>query len=76
VPAVQRIGSYARALLTAIGVPVENRFGLSPAAAMGGEPERLLLTPGSDRGLDVLRDVTTFNLHPHLPHLIRKRLDG
>lgn len=67
VPAVQRFGGYARSLLEAIGVPVVNRFGLSPAAGADGGPAPLLVEPQA--GPDVLRDVSTFNLHPHLPHL-------
>jgi len=68
VPAEQRIGGFARSLPAGLGLAVENRFGLSPARAPDGSPAPLVI----DRDLDtagVLRDVSTFNLHPHLPHL-------
>jgi hypothetical protein len=57
-------------LLSGLGVPVDNRFGLRPAVAPGGAPAPVEI----DRALDdlgLLRDVTALNLHPHLPHLER-----
>jgi hypothetical protein len=69
VPPQQRIGGFARALLDALGTPVENQFGLNPARSRSDNgPARLQKFEDLD-GLGVLRGVDTFNLHPHLPHL-------
>lgn len=68
VPAQQRIGGFARSLLAGLGVPVENRWGLNPAAAPDGSPSPLVLNRDADEA-GILNGVTTFNLHPHLPHL-------
>jgi hypothetical protein len=57
-------------LLAGLGVPVENRFGLKPAATADGVPAAVEV----DRALDelgLLRDVGAFHLHPHLPQLER-----
>jgi hypothetical protein len=70
IPPRQGFGGFARTLLGGLGVPVENRFGLRPAAAPDGTPAPIEV----DRTLDVLgllRDVAAFNLHPHLPQLER-----
>jgi hypothetical protein len=69
-PPEQRFGGYARSLLTSLGLPVENRFGLRPAV----DPEGRAAPLEPDRGLDrlgFLEGVATFNVHPHLPHLER-----
>jgi hypothetical protein len=70
IPPRQGFGGFARTLLAGLGVPVENRFGLRPAAAPDGAP-----APGEiDRALDglgLLRGVEAFHLHPHLPQLER-----
>lgn len=70
VPSQQRIGGFARTLLERLGLPVENRFGLNPASDPTDPtmPGRLELYRDLDRKR-VLDGVTTFNLHPHLPHL-------
>jgi hypothetical protein len=68
VPAQQKIGGFGRSLLKELGVEAENRFGLSPAANADGSPAPLLIDEEADE-LGVLEGVTTFNLHPHLPHL-------
>jgi hypothetical protein len=63
IPPRQGFGGFARTLLTGLGVPVENRFGLRPAAAPDGAPAPVEI----DRALDelgLLRDVEGFNLHP------------
>lgn len=65
VPSQQRIGGFGRHLLEALGLPIENRFGLSPGRAPDGSPATLHRLSG-DRG--ILEGVETFNLHPHLPH--------
>jgi hypothetical protein len=68
VPRQQRFGRYTRSLMTGLGVPVENRFGLRPAV-IGGTNQIAPLT--AMRDLDTrgwLTEVTTFNFHQHLPH--------
>jgi hypothetical protein len=70
IPPRQGFGGFARSLLAGLGVPVENRFGLSPAVMPDGTPAPIDV----DRPLDELRllqDVVTFNAHPHLPQLER-----
>jgi hypothetical protein len=57
-------------LLAGLGVPVENRFGLRPAAAADSGPSEIDVDRAADR-LRLLDGVRTFNLHPHLPHLFR-----
>jgi hypothetical protein len=68
VPAQQRIGGFARSLMNRLGVPVENRWGLNPASEPDGSPSPLLLHRDADDA-KIMTGVTTFNLHPHLPHL-------
>jgi hypothetical protein len=68
VPAQQIIGGFARSLLIGLGAPVENRFGLSPSVELDGSPSPLLINSDLDQD-NLLRDVRTFNAHPHLPHL-------
>jgi hypothetical protein len=68
IPAQQRLAGFAQSLLAGLGVPVVNRFGLNPAKSIDGTPAPLLVNrdlPGVDT---LLSGVTTFNLHPHLPH--------
>lgn len=69
VPARQRIGGFARSLLIGLGVPVVNRYGLSPAALPDGTPAPLVVNQAAPGAAALLDGVTTFNLHPHLPHL-------
>jgi hypothetical protein len=68
VPRQQRFARYVRSLMTALAVPVENRYGLRPARDQGSNR----IAPLSiDRDLDTkgwLAGVTTFNFHMHLPH--------
>jgi hypothetical protein len=69
VPSQQRIGGFARSLLTALGLPVENRYGLNPARRQeDNSPAPLQIASDLD-DVGILRGVQTFNLHPHLPHL-------
>jgi hypothetical protein len=68
VPSQQRIGGFARTLLASIGLPVENRSGLNPAPATDRMPALLLVYNHLDQ-TGVMAQVTTLNLHPHLPHL-------
>jgi hypothetical protein len=70
IPPQQRFGGFARSLLAGLGVAVENRFGLHPAAESDGSPAAIDADSALDR-LRLLRGVDTFNLHPHLPQFER-----
>jgi hypothetical protein len=70
IPPQQRFGGFARMLLAGLGMPVENRFGLHPAAEPDGSPAQIDVDHHLDR-LQLLAGVRTFNLHPHLPHMER-----
>jgi hypothetical protein len=72
IPPRQRFGGLARSLLAGLGVPVENRFGLRPRAEADGSPSPIEAETDID-WLGILQNVTSFNLHPHLPQL--ERLD-
>lgn len=68
VPRRQRFARYMRSLMKGLGVPVDTRWGLHPAVVPGTN-EIAPLTIARD--LDTrgwLTGVTSFNLHPHLPH--------
>jgi hypothetical protein len=70
IPPRQGFGGFARSLLAGLGVPIDNRFGLRPAAAADGTPTPVEI----DRALDelgLLGGVEAFHLHPHLPQLER-----
>jgi hypothetical protein len=69
-PPEQRFGGFARSVLSGLGVPVENRYGLHPATEPDGSPAPLVIDHDLDR-LGLLAGVTTFNAHPHLPNLER-----
>jgi len=69
-PPQQRFGGFGRSLLAGLGVPVENRFGLHPATERDGTPSPIEIERHFDRHR-LLDSVTTFNRHPHLPHLER-----
>jgi hypothetical protein len=68
VPRQQRFTGYGRSLLLAFQVPVHNEYGLRPAVMKGTrEPVPLRKSEDLDkRGL--LRGVTNFSFHMHLPH--------
>ncbi|WAJ46634.1 hypothetical protein OK015_09335 [Mycobacterium sp. Aquia_216] len=70
IPPQQGFGGFGRSLLAGLGVPVENRFGLRPAAGPDGSPMPIEIESGLDR-LKFLDGVSTFNVHPHLPHFER-----
>lgn len=70
IPPQQQFGGFARSLLAGLDVPVENRFGLRPAAEPDGSPSPIEVEHELDR-LHLLDGVDTFNLHPHLPHFER-----
>jgi hypothetical protein len=68
VPRQQRFSRYTRSLMKALGVPVENRWGLRPATHPG---TNRLVPLNTTRDLDTrgwLAGVPTFNFHMHLPH--------
>jgi hypothetical protein len=68
IPAQQRFSGFARSLLEGLGFAIENQFGLRPGALPDGSPAPFLAFRDLDK-LGLLQDVTTFNVHPHLPHL-------
>jgi hypothetical protein len=70
IPPRQAFGGFARTLLAGLGVPVENRFGLRPAKQADGTPEEIYAERTLDRH-HLLKEVSTLNLHPHLPQLER-----
>ena len=68
VPRQQRFGQYTRSLMKALDVPVNNLYGLRPAVVKSTK-EIAPLTAFRDLDkLGLLKNVTTFNFHPHLPH--------
>jgi hypothetical protein len=68
IPGQQRLGGFAKPLLRGLGVPVSNKFGLRPAKMRDGSPAPIKINSHADR-FNLLQDVGTFHLHPHLPHL-------
>jgi len=70
-----RWGHFARSLFEILDIPIENRYGLSPAKVKG-TPEPVPLSVISDLDTPgLMRGVTTFNAHLHLPHLALTRDD-
>jgi hypothetical protein len=70
IPPRQGFGGFARTLLAGLGVPIDNRFGLRPAAATDGAPAPVEIARAQDE-LGLLAGVDAFHLHPHLPQLER-----
>ena len=68
VPRQQRFGQYTRSLMRALDVPVMNKYGLRPAVVKGTKEIAPLTTFRDLDALALLKNVTTFNFHPHLPH--------
>jgi hypothetical protein len=69
VPRQQRFGQYTRSLMKGLSVPVHNQYGLRPATVSGQSSEITPLTAFRDLDtLGLLKGVTTFNYHLHLPH--------
>ena len=67
VPRQQRFGAYTRSLMNALEVPVHNEYGLRPALIKGTrDPVPLRKAEDLDRP-GLLRDVTNFSFHMHLP---------
>ena len=68
VPRQQRFGQYTRSLMKGLDVPVMNKYGLRPATVKGtNDLEPVTAYTDADK-LGLLKGVTTFNFHPHLPH--------
>jgi hypothetical protein len=68
VPRQQRFGRYTRSLMNALEIPVHNVWGLRPALADGTKDiAPLTAFPDADK-LGLLKNVSTLNFHPHLPH--------
>jgi len=72
IPGQQRFGGFARSLMSGLGLPIRNRFGLRPEAAAAGDSARVEIAAEDRHG--ILFGVQSLNVHPHLPHL--ERLDG
>lgn len=67
VPRQQRFGTYTRSLMNALEVPVHNEYGLRPAVIKGTrDPVPLRKAEDLDKP-GLLRDVTNFSFHMHLP---------
>jgi hypothetical protein len=70
IPARQVFGEFGISLLNGLGLAVRNRFGLRPAKLPDGSPAPLDIAADLDRA-GLMDGVSTFNLHPHLPHFER-----
>ena len=68
VPRQQRFGKYTRSLMSGLGVPVHNRWGLRPATHPGTTKTLPLSTNGDLDRRGWLDGVSTFVFHMHLPH--------
>lgn len=68
IPPQQRFGGFCLSLAWGLGLPFVNMYGLNPAKERDGSPAPLERRMDLDRN-GLLRGVTTFNSHPHLPHL-------
>jgi hypothetical protein len=68
VPRQQRFGTYARSLMRALGIPVENRYGLRPATVKETSQIAPLNVKSDLDTRGFLAGVTTFSFHLHLPH--------
>lgn len=70
IPPQQGFGGFARSLLAALGIPVENRYGLRPLLEADGTPAPIEVETELDT-LRLLSGVPTLNQHAHLPHFER-----
>lgn len=70
IPARQCFGDFGISLLGGLGLSVRNRFGLRPAKLPDGSPAPLNIVAELDRS-GLMKGVTTFNVHAHLPHFER-----
>jgi hypothetical protein len=76
VPRQQRFGRYTRSLMSALGIPVHNEWGLRPALVKDTRNiAPLTKFPDGDK-LGLLKNVSTLNFHPHLPHYALTRDAG
>ena len=69
VPRQQRFGHIHRSLMKALDVPVQNTYGLRPAAVQGTKDIAPLTAFRDLDKLGLLKNVPTVNFHPHLPHV-------
>jgi hypothetical protein len=68
VPRQQRFGQYTRSLMEGLSVPIMNQYGLRPALVKGTNQISPLTVNNDLDKLGLLKGVTTFNFHLHLPH--------
>jgi hypothetical protein len=68
VPRQQRFGQYTRSLMKGLDVPVHNTYGLRPAVVKDTNEIAPLTAFRDLDSLGLLKNVPTFNFHPHLPH--------
>ncbi len=68
VPRQQRFGQYTRSLMKGLDVPVLNQWGLRPAVVKGTKEIAPITVLHDHDKPGLLKKVTTFNFHPHLPH--------
>jgi hypothetical protein len=68
VPRQQRFSQYTHSLRKALDVPVNNIWGLRPAVVKGTKDIAPLTAFHDLDKLGLLKNVPTFNFHPHLPH--------
>lgn len=76
VPRQQRFSQYTRSLMKALDIPVMNEWGLRPAVVKGTrDPVPLTAFRDLDKK-GLLKNVTTFCFHQHLPHYKLTNDDG
>jgi hypothetical protein len=76
VPRQQRFSQYTRSLMKALDIPVINQWGLRPAVVKGTrDPVPLTAFRDLDKK-GLLKDVTNFCFHQHLPHYSLTNDDG
>lgn len=68
VPRQQRFSQYTRSLMKALDVPVHNLWGLRPAVVKETNEIAPLTAFRDIDKLGLLKNVSTLNFHPHLPH--------
>src|SRR5207302_530919 len=68
VPRQQRFGGYTRAVMQALDIPVENRYGLRPAVVPNTNRSAPLHIAADLDKRGWLTGVRNFNFHMHLPH--------
>ncbi len=68
VPRQQRFGTFGLSLLRGLNIPVINQYGLNPARADDSSEAAPLTIAREKDTAHLLDGVTSFSLHPHLPH--------